>query len=155
MWADCKLVGQEKKWLPLFPRRGNLLIEKAKEFRQSQNYWASIIYKVGLGESVFSDETKYNKGTIQLISVMYLKKKQKNVLYICQMLGINLNEYDLIIEKGREKNLFDAEGKLTAQALQIYDEIQKKYRFQKRNIETDLMIDEDTLYIPKRFLGSS
>ena len=155
MWADCKIAGQDKKWQPLFPRRGNLLIEKAREFRQSQNYWASLIYKVGLSQSVFSDEIKYNKETIQLISVIYLKKKQKNVLYISQMLGINLKEYDLIIEKGREKNLFNVEEKLTAQASQIYDEIEKKNRFQKRTIETELMIDEDTLYIPKMFLGSS
>jgi hypothetical protein len=155
IWADCKIEGEEKHWVPLFPRRGILLIEKSKAFRQSQIYWVSLMFKLGLNENLFQTEEKYNKDTIQLVSMIYLKKRHKNTLYICQALGINLNEYELIIEKGKEKNLFDSEEKLTEQAIRIFEEIQKKSKFQKEIIDEKLMIEEDVIYIPKKFRGSS
>lgn len=155
MWADCKVEGIEKRWIPLFPRRGTLLIDKSKAFRQSQIYWVSLMFKLGLNENLFQVEEKYNKDTIQLVSMIYLKKKHKNPLYICQSLGINLDEYGAIIEKGVEKNLFDSKEKLTEQAIQIFEEIQKKSKFQKEIIDEKLMIEEDAIYIPKKFRGSS
>lgn len=155
IWADCKVEGEEKRWNPLFPRRGALLIEKSKTFKQSQIYWVSLMFKLGLNENLFQVEEKYNKDTIQLVSMIYLKKRHKTPLYICQSLGINLDEYDSIIEKGREKNLFDFEGKITEQAIRIFEEIQKKSKFQKEIIDEKLMIEEDIIYIPKKFRGSS
>lgn len=155
LWADCKIKGKNEHWIPLFPRRGNLLIEKAQKFKQSQYYWVNLVFKLGLNETLFEIKDKYNSDTIQLISMIYLKKKQKNPLAICQMLGLSLFEYDSIIEKGLIKNLFDSDANLTEQAIRIFDEIQKKSRFQKEIINDKLMIQEDILYIPKKFRGSS
>lgn len=155
LWADCKMKGENEYWTPLFPRRGNILIEKSRKFKQSQYYWVNIVFKLGLNETLFEVEDKYNSDTIQLISMIYLKKKQKNPLSICQMLGLSLPEYDSIIEKGKNKNLFDLEGNLTKQAVRIFEEIQKKSKFQKEIINDELMIQEDILYIPKKFRGSS
>ncbi len=155
LWADCKIKGTNEYWVPLFPRRGNLLIEKSQKFKQSQYYWVNIVFKLGLNETLFEIKEKYNSDTIQLISMIYLKKKQKNPLAICQLLGLSLPEYDSIIEKGKNKSLFDSEGNLTKQAIHIFEEIQKKYRFQKELINDKLMIQEDILYIPKKFQGSS
>lgn len=155
IWADCKIGDKEEHWIPLFPRRGNLLIEKSKAFRQSQIYWISLMFKLGLNKNLFQDEERYNKDTFQLVSMIYLKKRHKSTLYICQALGINLSEYESIIEKGIEKSLFDSEEKITAQAIRLFEEMQKKSKYQKEVIDEKLMIAEEIIYIPKKFRGSS
>jgi hypothetical protein len=156
IWADKKIDDEDKKWTPLFPRSGSLIIERAKEFKQNQKYWASIIFKLGLNENLFSDNEKYNKQTLQLISIMFLKNRHKNVVFICQTLGINLQDYDNIIAIGQEKELFDLNEELTEHAIKIYEQIKKKIRFQKSTfIEPELIIEEDMLYIPKVFRGGS
>jgi len=155
LWADCRIKGTNEYWTPLFPRRGNLLIEKSKKFKQSQYYWVNLVFKLGLNETLFEVEEKYSSDTIQLISMIYLKKKQKSPLAICQLLGLSLSEYDSIKRKGENKDLFDSEGNLTEQAIRIFEEIQKKSRFKKEIINNKLMIKEDILYIPKKFQGSS
>jgi len=155
LWADCKIKGKNEYWIPLFPRRGNLLIDKSRKFKQSQYYWVNIVFKLGLNETLFEIKDKYSNDTIQLISMIYLKKRRKNPLTICQILGLSLSEYDSILEKGKNKNLFDSDANLTEQAIRIFEEIQKKYRFQKEIINDKLMIQEDILYIPKKFRGSS
>jgi hypothetical protein len=156
IWADVKLKGTEKRWNPLFPRRGALISNRAKEFKQNQRYWASIIYKLGIKDDLFPVAEKYSKQTIQLLSIIYLKKKHKNVAYACQMLGINLKDYEIIIKEGQKKDLFDLDEELTEQAINIYDQIKKKVKFQKSNfINPELVIEEDMLYIPKSFRGNS
>ncbi|AOC93232.1 hypothetical protein BB050_00076 [Flavobacterium anhuiense] len=156
IWADCKNKNNDTYWSPLFPRRGNLIIERSKEFKQNQSYWVSILYKLGLNNNLFNDEEKYQTQTIQLVSILYLKRKQKSDLSISLMLGININEYDSIINIGKEKNLFDNNGKLTTNAINIIELIRKKIKFQNNSqIINQLKIEEDIVYVPKVFQGSS
>ena len=156
IWADIKRKDNGKHWIPLFPRRGDLIIKKSKEFKQNQLYWTSIAYRLGVIGSLLTTDEKYGKNSTQLISLIYLKKKRKNIFNICQILGINLKEYDEIINEGRIKNIFDENGDLTQQAQNIYDQIRKKIKFQnKGRINSDPSIPEDMVYIPKTFRGSS
>lgn len=156
IWADCKMKSNGESWNPLFPRRGKLVIDRSKEFKQNQTYWVSIVYKLGLNDSLFNEEEKYHTQTIQLISILYLKRKQKTDLSICQMLGINIKEYESIINIGKEKQLFDNNEELTAQAINIIEQIRKKIKFQHNNqIINQLKIEEDIVYVPKVFRGSS
>jgi hypothetical protein len=91
-----------------------------------------------------------------LISFIYLKKKSRGTLTICQLLGINLNDYNNIIVEGQKKKIFDEKGGLTDYAHEIYQEIQKKMKFEKNKfIHSELMLNEDMLYIPKTFRGRS
>jgi FAD synthase len=109
-----------------------------------------------LDDSLFSVEERYNTQTIQLISLLYLKKKQKSTLSICQMLGINIKEYESIIKIGKEKHLFDENEELTSQAVHIVEQIRKKIKFQEKNqITNQIKIEEDIVYVPKIFRGSS
>lgn len=155
MWADSKVIGENRKWIPLFPRRGDILINKAKEFKQSQSYWSSLFFKLGLNINIFSLGEKYERQTLQLISLIYLKKKHKNMIQICQMLGIGFDEYESIIDKAKEKQLIDLDNKVTDQASRIFDELKKKNNFKRNLIEPNLMIEENILYIPKQFRGRS
>jgi hypothetical protein len=156
IWADKKVDGKDINWNPLFPRRGGLIIERAKEFKQNQKYWASIVFKLGLHENLFSDDERYDKLTLQLISIIYLKRRHKSVLYICQSLSINLQDYELIIKEGQKKELFDINEELTEHAINIFEQIKKRIKFQKNTfIKPELVIEEDMLYIPKIFRGGS
>lgn len=156
IWADCKNKSNGVSWNPLFPRRGNLVIERSKDFKQNQSYWVSIAYKLGLNNGLFNEEEKYHTQTIQLISILHLKRKQKSDLLISQILGINMNEYNSIISIGKEKKLFDHNEDLTEQAINIIEQIRKKIKFQHDNqIINQLKIEEDIVYVPKIFRGSS
>lgn len=156
IWADCKNKSSGVSWNPLFPRRGNLVIERSKDFKQNQSYWVSIAYKLGLNNGLFIEEEKYHTQTIQLISILHLKRKQKSDLLISQILGININEYNSIISIGKEKKLFDNNEDLTEQAINIIEQIRKKIKFQHDNqIINQLKIEEDIVYVPKIFRGSS
>ena len=156
IWADCKINGGTKNWVPIFPRRGTLLIEKINKKRNSLFHWVNILFKLGLNETLFKVEDKYNSETIKLISIIFLKKKHKCTQYICQVLGINLSEYDTIIKIGKNKGLFDDINEtLTEQAISIYDEIIKKSKFHKKDSAEKLMIEDNIIYIPKQFHGNS
>jgi hypothetical protein len=155
IWATCKVSRKGKNWVPIFSRNSQQHINKAKEFRDGQIYWASIIYKLGLFKTIFQPDKMYDKEMIQLISMISLKKMQKNILYICQILGVNLSEYETIIELGQKKGLFDLDENITEQADKIYEEVKKKTKIQKSNINRELTIDEDFIYIPKKFQGGS
>lgn len=156
IWADKKRADNKKVWIPIFPRRGKLLIQDSKEFRENQRYWMSIIFKLGINGTLFLDEERYCKKNMLLLSIMHLKRKQKGAINICQFLGINLNEYNQIIQDGQNKELFDANEDLTEQAINLIEQMRKRAKFQKNiYIKPELMIEEDMLYIPKIFRGSS
>lgn len=146
IWAD-------KNWTPIFPRRGKIIIDKVNRTKKNEKYWSSIFYKLGLNEGLYSIEEKYNKQTLQILSLIKLKRKAKSNLNICSNLGISLNELDKIIALGVEKGLFLKSGDLTEKGINIYEEINKKAKF--LNQKKELIIEEDILYIPKTFRGSS
>ena len=152
LWANNKRLGG-KKWVPLFPRRGNVIIERVEEFKNQQRYWASIFYKLDLNQDWTDLDKKYGRDSVQLLSIIFLKRKGKNVLNICQLLGINIPDYNKIINYGLSKSIFDQDENLTDQAIRIVDEIKKRIKFERYNSKI-LKIEEDVLYIPKIFRGS-
>ncbi|MCG8318492.1 MAG: hypothetical protein MI921_03230 [Cytophagales bacterium] len=156
IWADKKRADNKKCWIPIFPRRGELLIKDSKEFKKNQRYWMSIIFKLGINGTLFSEEERYSRHNILLLSVMHLKRKQKGAINICQYLGVNLNEYEQIIRDGQDKDIFDSNEELTEQAINLIEQIRKRAKFQKSTyIKPELMIEEDMLYIPTSFRGNS
>lgn len=156
IWADVKVNGTDRFWNPLFPRRGKLIVKRAKQIKQTQRYWISIIYKLGLENTLFEPGEKYDSLTIQLLSMIYLKRKQKNPIYICQTLGLNITEYELIIQEAQKRNLLNSEEDITEQAKSVLEQVRKKIKFVKNsNTNSELIIEEDMLYIPKVFRGTS
>jgi len=157
IWSDKRRLDNQQSWVPIFPRiGGEKSIQNSKKFKKNQRYWMSIIFKLGINGTLFSDEDRYSKHNILLLSLMHLKRKQKGVVNICQHLGINLNEYEQIILEGQKKELLDSNEDLTQQAKKILKQIRKRIKFQKSTyIKPELMIEQDMLYIPKSFRGSS
>ena len=122
---------------------------------RSQYYWGSLLFRLNLNKGLFDWDERYNKDTIKLLSIIFLKKRHKSPLTVCQKLGFGMEEYDAMMEKGRAKGLFDANDGLTLRAHVLFDEVQKKSRFQREKENKSLSIIEDMIYVPKRFRGSS
>lgn len=156
IWADKFIKEDNKSWIPLFPRNTKHMIERTKKFKQEQKYWIGIAYRLGFDKMLLGKNSK----SIRLLSVIYLKNKQKNATYICQSLGINLTEYDNIIKEGLTKKLFLNDESLTENAIFILKQIRKKIKFEETYSDRNALnkifkMEEDYVYVPKTFRGNS
>lgn len=156
IWSDKKRTDSNVAWVPIFPRRTQAYIKEASDFKKSSAYWISILYKLNLENQFSFEKEKYSKYNFQILSIILLKRRKKNPISICQFLGINLKEYDEIIEDGVTRNIFSKNGELTENANNVIEQIRKKIKFEKEKyIKPELVIEEDMVYLPKSFLGSS
>lgn len=156
IWSDKKRLDKDEVWQPIFPRRTQTYIKEVTEFKKTSTYWISLLYKLRLENNFNFNADKYSKYNLKTLSVLLLKRKSNNPIYICQFLGINLDEYNSIIDEGIKSNIFDEHGELTDNAVRVIDEVRKKIKFEKEKyIKPELIIEEDMLYLPKVFRGSS
>lgn len=156
IWTDRKRVDSNEAWYPIFPRRTQAYIKESDEFRKSSAYWISLLYRLKLETHFDLGKEKYSKYNFQILSIILLKRRNKNPISICQFLGINLKEYQGLIDDGTKKNIFDENEELTENAINVIEQIRKKAKFEKEKyIKPELIIEEDMVYLPKSFLGSS
>ena len=156
IWSDKKRVDKQTQWYPIFPRRSQAYIKESSDFKKTSTYWISLLYKLKLESSLGFDQNKYTKYNLRVLSVIILKLRRRNPVVICQFLGINLEEYKEIIDDGIKREIFDDDGDLTTKAVKVVEEIRKKIKFEKdKYLKPELIIEEDMIYIPKTFLGSS
>lgn len=158
IWAEKEYTLNDinKIWQPIFPRYGELTIDELQQIKKENTYWNSIVYKLNIGNDILNPKNKFNKNDLQIISIINLKSKKKNALNICQVLGINVDEYEQLIEKMKILELINTENDLTEKALKIYSEILKSAKVKSKiNPAQQILIEEDFLYLPKQFQGSS
>ncbi|ELI6456059.1 hypothetical protein RRM46_002301 [Flavobacterium psychrophilum] len=158
IWADKEYTKNSTKkfWQPIFPRYGDLKIDELKLIKKENAYWNSIVCKLKIGNDILNTDNKFSKNDLQIISLINLKSKKKNDLNICQVLGININEYEELIEKAKTLELINLDNNLTEKAVKIYSEILKSVKVKSKiNTLEQIFIEEDFLYLPKWFQGSS
>jgi hypothetical protein len=154
IWSDKKRFDNDERWKPIFPRRTQSYITEATDFKKTSAYWISLLHKLNLENNFSFEADKYSKYNLKILSVLLLKRKGKNPIYVCQFLGINVEEYDSVIQEGIKSNIFDEQGELTDNAIRVIDEVRKKIRFEREKyIKPELIIDEDMVYLPKVFKG--
>ncbi len=156
IWSDRKRNDLKTQWYPIFPRRSQAYIKEASDFKKTSAYWISLLYKLKLESSFGFDSNKYTKYNLRVLSVIILKLRRRSQIIICQFLGINLDEYQEIIEDCIRREILNDKGELTTKAIKVVEEIRKKIKFETDNyIKPELIIEEDMVYVPKTFLGSS
>lgn len=156
IWGDRKRTDSKESWFPIFPRRTQAYINEASEFKKTSAYWISLLYKLKLEATFGFNQDKYTKYNLRILSMILLKLRRKTPISICQFLGINLTEYGEIIQDGIKTFVFDEHGNLTTNAVNAVEGIRKKIKFEKEKyIKPELIIEEDMVYLPKTFLGSS
>lgn len=155
LWSDKKRK-KGQPWTPLFPRRGKLLVQRAKEFKEHQRQLASRISLNGVLNNLLKSPDDYSRLSMQLLGLITLKRQQKNVVHICQLLACSLDEYEEIVQEGKNRFLLDGNEELTPRALSVVEQIRKRHRFTENNQRNrTLLIDEDLIYVPKVFRGNS
>ncbi len=155
IWADKKRSDSNENWQPIFPRRTQSHIKEANDFKKTSAYWISLLYKLGLESNFNLTPEKYSNYNISVLSVLLLKRKRKNAIYICQYLGLNLIEYEAIVKEGIKSKVLNEDGNLSDSAQTVIEQVRKKIQFEKEKyIKPELVIEEDMLYLPKIFLGN-
>ena len=102
-------------------------------------------------------DIKYNnKIDHSLICVIKLLKDGYEMPFICQLLGITIGEYDLIIKYGKTQNLMDMFGDISPAGLDFFNGLMKKTG-PKRFISKvkELYQLKYVNYVPKSFGGES
>ncbi|MDM1067356.1 phosphoribosyltransferase-like protein [Myroides odoratimimus] len=156
IWSDKKRYDNKGNWFPIFPRRTQTYITEMSEFKKQRTYWISLLYKLNFDSDLNLKHEKYSNYNLRVLSVILLKRKRKSPIFICQFLGLNLEEYENIIQEGIKSKVFDKDSELTENAFEIIEQIKKRIRFEKEKyIKPELVIEEDMLYLPKVFQGSS
>lgn len=158
IWAEKEYTFEDinKIWQPIFPRYGELSNDELQKIKKENTYWNSVVYRLNIGNEILNPNNKFNKNNLQIISIINLKGKKKNALNICQVLGINIDEYEKLIQKMKVLELINIENNLTEKALKIYSEILKTAKVKSKiNPVKQILLEEDFLYLPKQFQGSS
>ena len=163
IWANSE------GWFPLIPRFSIDRISQAKELRKNISHELSMLkelgsseiidifftYKIIKGKKVFS---LVNKLDFSLYSIVKLMRKGYNSVSICQVLGIFDNDFEQLIKKGVERNLFNIDHSLTEFGLRIYYDAKKcidKKKIVAKYDDKDYFKINQINYLPKKFNGKS
>jgi len=150
MWSS------KKGWKPIFPRFGQDKIETSYNLKYDSQKWISILRKHGFENLFEESDNKYMKINLQQLMILKLKKIGKNDNDICQLLGLNNSDYELIINIGIHNNIFNKDKSITDYGNSIYDEIKKKEILAKKNnidLKTNSLYSENIYYLPSSFRG--
>ncbi|MDY0081170.1 MAG: hypothetical protein RBR95_11325 [Ignavibacteriaceae bacterium] len=146
----------KKKWHPIFPRKGFGRLEEAKRLKDDTRRWLSIFKESGLNDLCENGKNLYNSQNLQMLLILRLKKQNKNEFDICQNLGLNMQDYNEILENGKSKNIFTDNGMISEFGNNVYSEIQKKISIIKsRKEDFEFNKNEDMVYVPTKFRGIS
>ncbi len=156
-------------WFPLIPRFFQDKVNVSRDFRKNISYELSILkefggeniqnqfftFQVKKGKKYFSSVSKID---FSIYSIIKLIRSGYSTVSICQKLGILINDYEAIIIEGKNRGLFDTDGKLTLFGLELYydakrciDRKKKGFDYEKKDIYEIREIN----YLPSTFNGES
>lgn len=150
LWAYKDVDGRQ--WFPLFPRFEQSRIDKGSTFERRKYYWASLLQKYGLKLSRCT-KAGFDKDRIKLIGVIHYKHQNRSDAYVCNRLGISLQEYETFLNMGRRMMLVAADGSLTPEGNYVYEQLIKADKNDYTCRKLDMQPTGMNLYIPNRFLG--
>jgi hypothetical protein len=156
-------------WKPLIPRFSSDKMKVSKQIRKTLSYELSLLKEFSsedLRHSFFTLQinhgkktfTSVNKIDFSIYGIIKLSRSGYSKVSICQNLGISTNDFDDIIDTGKERGLFDKSGIISDYGLQVYNEARLCLRKKKREIKLELSTEfkiKAIDYRPKKFNGKS
>ncbi|WP_437919682.1 phosphoribosyltransferase-like protein [Sphingobacterium sp. LRF_L2] len=158
----------DSKWKPLFPRRSETKMDRAKIIKRDIKYYLSLFDKIGYdlleGERIvgsfpdgrtdrFKEKNQQNHAVITLI---YLISLGLDAIIICQILGLTREELDTVYKECRVKKLISKGGELTFKARSILQQLQMKKRKDSIRNETTYNLEiKKILYLPRSINGNT
>ena len=156
-------------WFPLIPRFSVDKVSSARILRKIILHELSILREFGsdnLKDNFFSFKIKKGKwkfSTVDKIdfsiySIIKLSRKGYTNISICQILGILLSDFEEIIKKGIDKQIFNPDNSLSLYGLNLYKDAKKCIEERKLVIENETEYFyriRNVKYLPKTFNGKS
>lgn len=159
--------GKSKEWVSLYPRRADVRMSEARELKKEINYYLSICERLGINLSVGinliskrPDERKDTTKKIReqnhaAITLLFLKNKDYENLFICQILGITREELRYLYIELKNKGLISSNYKsITNEGKSLLFKLSRITKSKKIRNETESNLEiKKYLYLPKMFKG--
>ncbi|WP_288446088.1 hypothetical protein [uncultured Chryseobacterium sp.] len=159
--------GKTKEWKALYPRKVDVRMSEARELKKEINYYLSICEKLGIninsGINLIDKMPDRRKETTRrmreqnqaAITVLFLKNKSYENIYVCQILGITREELKYIFIELRNKGLVTNDYKsITNSGKALLLELNKVTKSEKIRNETENNLTiKKHLYLPQMFKG--
>jgi len=152
-------------WVPLFPRMWKEKLSAAKSFRKETSHWLSLVNSLNFSAiSRFASGQKtvgqkqfgvFNKTDFQLFALVRLKRMKRAIPIICQLLGLRIDDYSLLISKGKKRGLLDAQANLTEEGIKVYNNVTKYVNAAKATFIKSSYGMNSVSYVPKSFRGKA
>lgn len=158
------IIWGDKEWYPIFPRNAKSKVEQANEIKTEIDYYLGIMNRLGIvlnGDKTVKISGKrkinYNQFTDHsLLTVIKLQIDGYAFPVICQILGITINEYELILKYGKQQKLIGIDGKVNNLGFEFFKKLMsnvKGKRFYQK--DKDLFKMKSVNYVPKSFMGKA
>ena len=157
---------KNKTWKPLFPRRANIRMDEAREFKKEIAFYIGVCNKLGIdlytGQSIIQEKQekqvrKINHNTKQdhsVIALLFLIKAGYDNLIICHLLGLTRNELKLIYMEAKKMNFTNKRFGLTVEGTKFLQELKKKTNPENFKKETNYSLRiKNEFYMPIQFNG--
>jgi hypothetical protein len=158
------IIWHDNNWSPIYPRDAKIKISQAKEIKREVAFYIGIMNRLGI--DLYSDESillkggrvlKYNhRIDHSLVTVLKLQKENFEGPTICQILGITITEYNIIIEYGKSLDLINHDNKINSNGhdfiLKLFTKGKGRKFFAREKGEFELKYVN---YVPKTFRGSA
>lgn len=157
----------DKNWIPLFPREADTRMSEAKKLKKEIVYYLSICEKLNLNLTVANEllDKRVDKRSQKIkllrqqnhaaITVLFLKERKYENIFICQILGLTREELKYIFYELRNKQLIKRDYQtITVDGYELLKELNRISKKEKiRNETENNLAIKKTLYLPQTFSG--
>ncbi|NVK10137.1 MAG: hypothetical protein HWD89_13870 [Tenacibaculum sp.] len=159
---------QKDYWKPLFPRKANIRMNEAREFKKEIAFYIGICNRLAIdlytGKSILEEKkdklvrnrTHNTKQDHSVIALLFLKNQGYNDLIICHILGLTNKELRQIYKEAKDLGFVNTRKSITQEGVLFLKKLKektKKENFRKETKYSLRMRQEYELYIPKQFNG--
>ncbi|WP_410880490.1 hypothetical protein [Myroides sp. DW712] len=159
--------GNSNGWFPLFARNANTRMSEAKKMKKEITYYLDICTKLDINLSVGTkliSRRKDNRSEAKrllreqnhaTITVLFLKDRLYENIFICQILGLTTEELQYIFYELKNKGLVSADYKtITLEGRKILNKLKLLSKIEKiRNETANNLAIKNNLYLPQMFDG--
>lgn len=159
--------GETKEWNSLYPRRADVRMSEARKLKKEINYYLSICDRLGInlsaGIGLMSERPDKRNETIKkireqnhaAITLLFLKNKGYENIFICQILGITREELRYLYIELKNKNLIGSNYEtITNEGKSLLFKLRRITNSKKIRNETESNLEiKKYLYLPKMFKG--
>ncbi|MDN3692178.1 hypothetical protein QWZ06_07835 [Chryseobacterium tructae] len=163
------IIWGDNKWYPLFPRKAERRISDASKFKRTIKYYLLLCEKLGIdiieGKKKIDGFTDHRKDeTIirkeqnhAVVALLYLKNRGLENIFICQLLGLTLDELHDVYIEAKNKGLIGIGYKdITNKGLELLKglrNLSRKFSIREETEKNFLIKEENSIYIPYTFMG--